>query len=155
MINFSFNLASLSGLALVLIAISLPITAFLERPRVMDNVIKNFVLGWLHLAMDRGLNNLSIFRRSHRRPEKHFRADAGTSVETDSADFPRLARKCFSGRLCEHEKIDPTFTSYLILIPIGLLLIFYGWRFDPIMQISQILLVGLDAYWISKDQNWL
>jgi hypothetical protein len=41
----------------------------------------------------------------------------GFPSESASADFPRLARKCFSGRLCEHEKIDPTFTSYLILIP--------------------------------------
>ncbi len=29
----------------------------------------------------------------------------------------------------------------------GVILMFYGWRFDPIMQLSQIFLVGLNAYW--------
>ncbi|MGV0025400.1 Ycf66 family protein [Phormidesmis priestleyi] len=45
----------------------------------------------------------------------------------------------------------------LVLSPlyflIGLILVFYGWRFDPIMQLGQVLLVSSNLYWIVRDHR--
>lgn len=47
--------------------------------------------------------------------------------------------------------------EYYFQIPIyffsGLILFFYGWRFDPIMQFSQFFLVLSGIYWVVKDMR--
>ncbi len=48
-----------------------------------------------------------------------------------------------------------TLLQDLVLAPLyllaGLVLVFYGWRFDPIMQVGELLLVGSNLYWILRD----
>ena len=39
----------------------------------------------------------------------------------------------------------------ILLLVSSIMLIFYGWRFDPIMQIGQLLLTLTSAYWVLKE----
>ena len=86
MVNFQFNLASILGVGLLVLAIALPILSLTAQPIDRGRVLQNLVLAPLYLFA-------------------------------------------------------------------GVILMFYGWRFDLIMQLSQILLVGLNLYWVFKDLN--
>ncbi|KAM3100447.1 Ycf66 family protein [Phormidesmis sp. 146-35] len=50
-----------------------------------------------------------------------------------------------------------TLLQDLVLAPFyvlaGLVLVFYGWQFDPIMQFGELLLVSSNVYWIVQDHR--
>lgn len=41
----------------------------------------------------------------------------------------------------------------LVYLITGLILLFQGWRLDPILQVSQLLLIGSNIFWVVNDRS--
>ncbi|GAP97637.1 Ycf66 family protein [Leptolyngbya sp. NIES-2104] len=59
----------------------------------------------------------------------------------------------FTGRPIEGSRVIQSLVLAVLYFLAGGSLLLYGWRFDPIMQLSQVILVGVIGYLTLKDLN--
>jgi CHASE2 domain-containing sensor protein len=57
------------------------------------------------------------------------------------------ARLLFGGSNQNRERFAHVVMSFIYAVA-GVIALLYGWRFDPIMQIGQLLLVAAQIYWV-------